>query len=139
MPSAVYGSVMKRVFWVGIVGLVVTACDPSASLAVNNQTNDSLFIRITNTAFAPQLSVDVYESPAHTFRWAIPPQIGTLKGKIEVLGADCAVITEVKAQGGSVLQVDSEKRASIDYVKDALADNTYLLPVAKCGGRPTDG
>lgn len=134
-----YGSGVKRVFWALIIGLVVTACDPSASLAVNNQTNDALFIRITNTAFAPELSVDVYESPAHTFRFAIPPQIGTLTGKIEVLGADCTVLTEVKAQGGSVLQVDPEKRASIDYIKDALADNTYLVPVTKCGGRPPDG
>jgi hypothetical protein len=130
---------MKRVFWAMVVGLVVTACDPSASLAVNNQTNDPLLIRITNTAFAPELMVDVYESPAHTFRQAIPPQIGTLTGKIEVLGPDCRVLTEVKAQGGSVLQVDPEMRASIDYLNEALADNTYLVPVAKCGGRPPDG
>jgi hypothetical protein len=130
---------MTRVIWAVIVGLVVAACDPSASLAVDNRTNDLLFIRITNTAYAPETIVDVYESPAHTFRQAIPPQIGTLTGKIEVLAADCTVLAEVKARGGSVLQVDPEKGASIDYLKGALADNTYLAPVARCGGRPPDG
>jgi hypothetical protein len=128
------GRTRRALLFTLAAGAAAAAYDPAADLAIENRTNEALLVRHVSAPRDIGSYVEVFEVPARTFRWAIPPAIGSLDGTLDIVTPDCGIVGQVQAQGGSVLTIDDGGAASIAYRGDVPTDPEYLIRVAKCGG-----
>jgi hypothetical protein len=127
---------VRRVAALLLLALSLAACDPSAYLAIRNDSDAEALVRLTEQFDSSGAFVQVFRVPAHTSGVASPPEIGELKGSIEILSADCASVGSIPAQGGSIATIGADGSFSIRYsTNDDQPIEGGLQPLKLCGGQ----
>jgi hypothetical protein len=119
------------------IAFLLAGCDPAHDLAIRNGSGQDVLVRVTETEFATDFGnlVSVFVVPAGSYGWAFQPQIGELKGTVEVLRPDCQVVGLVTAQGGSVVDIASDGMPAIRYFdRDETGPSRTLAQSGECGG-----
>ncbi len=127
---------MRRVAALLLLALTLAACDPSAYLAIRNDSDAEVLVRLTEQFQMSAPLVQVFRVPAHGSGVASPPEIGELKGTIELLSPDCGIVGSIAAQGGSIATIALDGSLSIRYsTNDDQPIEGGLQPVKRCGGQ----
>jgi hypothetical protein len=129
----------RRAWIIALTGLlfVLAGCDPSHGLAVRNRMTEAWYVRVSEIdRDGVLIDVSVFVVPATVYEWAFPDEIGPMRGTIELLARDCSVEQKFPAQGGSIVEISVEGKASARYYEDEDAPfpTRLLAETTRCGG-----